>query len=145
MDRHAYEATFGRPGRKGDFSPLADRLAADYRRSHTATGERVFIWGFEPLVYVLADRRPATRFLFSVPQVFPGAPAAWRAELLRDLRRRPPTYFIVMRNDAVPWASGSPRDSAEELERFPELKQAVTESYIIETALEDFTFYRRRR
>jgi hypothetical protein len=144
LDRSRYEASFGnRPG-KGDFSPLADRWVAAYLREQTQPGEPVFIWGFEPLVYFLAHRWPPTRFLFNVPQILPGAPSDWREELVRSLSARPPVVFVVVRHDAVPWASGTARDSAAELDRFPELASFLRQRYRPETVIEDFTIYRWR-
>ena len=40
-------------------SSCATRLAPD---------ETAFIWGFEPMIYDMAERRPATRFIYDVPQ-----------------------------------------------------------------------------
>lgn len=144
MSREAYWTRFGRPYR-GDFSFAADRWAARYVRDHTRPGDPVFIWGFEPLILFLADRRAPTRFVFAVPLVSAWTPDRWRDELMRDLRAHPPVLFGVMRRDALPHASGRSDDSATQLEAFPALRAFLREQYRYETTIEDLTLYRLKR
>jgi hypothetical protein len=141
MTREAWLARFGEPGH-GDFSFLAGARAAEYVHTHTREGDPVLVWGFEPAVYLLSGRYPPTRFFFNVPVGVHFAPEHWRREFLEDLRRRPPELFLVLRNDAIPWASGRRDDSAAQLQSWPELHQWLTKNYHHETTLEDFTLYR---
>jgi hypothetical protein len=46
----------------GDFSFEADAEVAQHLKTHTGQHDYVFIWGWDPLVYFLADRRAPTRF-----------------------------------------------------------------------------------
>lgn len=135
-------ARFGRPGR-GDNSFLANTWVANYVRGHTRPDEAVLIWGFEPAVYLLADRRPPSRFFFNVPVSARFAPDAWRQEFLRDLEREPPELFLTVRHDAIPWASGRTDDSQAQLESWPELRNWLARGYRQEQQIEDFTLYRR--
>jgi hypothetical protein len=144
MARQAYEVRFG-PPQAGDYSYVADRWVADYLRATTRPEDGIFVWGFEPLVYVLAGRQPPTRFHFAVPLVSPGTPDAWRHELLRDLEARPPVLFLVLRNDAIPWASGRSDDSQTQLRRFPELDRFLRRNYRFEIRIEDFAVFRRAK
>jgi hypothetical protein len=138
-----YLSRFGPPG-EGDYSFLASTWAAGYARATTRRGEGLFVWGFEPGVYLLSERRPPTRFHFAVPLVSPWAPAAWRLELMRDLAARPPALIMVLRNDAIPWASGRADDSTEQLARFPELAGFLARHYRFERRIEDFALFRRK-
>ncbi len=36
-----------------------------YIRAHSAPSDRIFVWGFQPDIYLFADRRPASRYLFA--------------------------------------------------------------------------------
>jgi Dolichyl-phosphate-mannose-protein mannosyltransferase len=142
LPRGVYDARFGPPF-QGDYSYLADVWAAGYVRATTRPDDEVFIWGFEPLVYVLSERRTPTRFHFAVPLVSPWAPQAWRRELLRDLAARPPSLFLVLQNDPIPWASGRNDDSRQQLAQFPELDSFLRRHYRFERQLEDFSIFRR--
>lgn len=135
---------FGRPA-VGDNSFLADTWAADYVRQHTAHGDGVLVWGFEPSVYLLSDRRPPTRFFFNVPVTSPFVPVSWRLEFLRDVQAHPPELILTVRNDAVPWASGRTDDSERQLRAWAELNQWFTHNYELEQQVEDFTVYRIRQ
>jgi hypothetical protein len=141
LPRRVYDARFGRPF-QGDYSYLADVWAAEYVQATTRPGDGVFIWGFEPLVYVLSGRRPPTRFHFAVPLVSPWAPQAWRRELLRDLAAQPPALFLVLQDDAIPWASGRTDDSRRQLAQFPELDAFLHRHYRFERQIEHFRLFR---
>jgi hypothetical protein len=126
----------------GDFSLTADREVASYVQDRTDTDEGVFIWGFEPLVYFLADRRPASRFIYTVPLVTDWSPPEWREELIRDLADKPPRYILILHNDRLPWMTGRRDDSAAQLLSFPALRGVLDERYEKESTIEDFTVWR---
>jgi hypothetical protein len=133
---------FGRPG-VGDNSFLADTWAADYVRQHTQPDDGVLVWGFEPAVYLLADRRPPTRFFFNVPVTSSFVPATWRQEFLHAVQSHPPELLLTVRNDAVPWASGLTDDSETQLQAWTELRQWRDQNYQLERQIEDFSVYRK--
>jgi hypothetical protein len=142
----AHPVTAGGPGmeqyRDGtDFSLSADLEMADYLRKHTGPEETVFIWGYETLVYFLADRQPASRFVSHQPLASRWQMPGWREELLANLVARPPARILVLRNDAMPAVTGSTLDSAGLLREFPELDQFISRNYGLETEIEDFLVY----
>lgn len=124
-----------------DFSLAADLEMADYLRRNTGPDDTVFIWGYETLVYFLADRRPASRFVSHQPLASRWQMPGWREDLLADLRRERPARILVLRNDAMPAVTGSTLDSAGLLDEFPELKRFIERNYALETTLEDFMVY----
>jgi 4-amino-4-deoxy-L-arabinose transferase-like glycosyltransferase len=129
----------------GDFSLAADREAAAYVGDRTGAGETIFIWGFEPLVYFLADRQPASRFIYTVPLVTKWSPPEWQNELIRDLAEQPPSYILILHNDRLPWMTGRSDDSAAQLLSFPALTRVLDERYEKESTIEDFTVWRLRQ
>jgi hypothetical protein len=143
IDREQWLARFGRPGR-GDHSFLANMWVAREVKATTAPADKILVWGFEPSIYLFAERRSPTRIFFNVPVIVPFTPQRWRAEYLRDLRREPPRLFIVARNDAIPWATGLTADSADQLNEWPELRAWLQSGYAFERQIEDFAIYRRR-
>ncbi|HEU4754806.1 MAG TPA: hypothetical protein VFU47_16985, partial [Armatimonadota bacterium] len=142
LPRERWLARFQPPGH--DFSFLADDQVARYVRAHTAAGDPILVWGFEPPVYLLSGRRAPTRFFFDVPVAVRFTPERWRAEFLTALRERPPVLFLVVRNDRYPWATGRTDDSEAQLRQWPELREWLGAHYWEEMRIEDFTIYRRR-
>lgn len=137
------EAWLARFSTARDYSFLANLEVARYVRAKTRPGDGILVWGFEPSVYLFSDRRPPTRFFFNVPVAVPFTPRAWKDELLADLERGPPELFLVVRNDAIPWANGLREDSEGQLRAWPELDRWVRAHYRLETRIEDFAIYRR--
>lgn len=142
ISRERWLARFGPPG-KGDYSFLAARWAAEYVRAHTRPGDPVLVWGFEPAVYLLAERRAPTRFFFNVPVAAPFVPERWRAEFLSDVKEHPPVLVLVLREDRIPHASGRRDDSTAQLHEWEELHGWLRTHYRPETEIEHFTIWRR--
>ncbi len=130
--------------RYGDFSLRADRSVAAFVRENTRPSDYIFVWGFEPLIYFLADRPPATRFIYTVPLVTTWSPADWRRELMRDMRQNRPAYIVVAHNDRLPWMTGRRDDSAEQLAGFDALSDFIQAEYVCQRRVEDFDLWGRR-
>jgi hypothetical protein len=127
-----------------DYNLDADRQVALEIMSRTRPDERIFIWGFEPVIYWLADRKPSSRFIYDVPQRTEWQQEYARKELLRDLHEHPPALFIVQRNDVFPSVTGRASDSKVDLLAFPELLFWLEERYDRGKTIEDFEFYELR-
>ncbi len=126
-----------------DFSLLADSQMAAWLQERTEATDPVFIWGFESLVYFLADRPPASRFIHNLPLIAHWSPPEWRAELIRDMEEKRPTYVLVLYNDPQPWLAGRWDDSASQLATYPELKRLLDEKYRRTERLGDFEVWER--
>lgn len=138
-------AQFDTVPRGGDFSATANYRAAQYLREHTQPGEGVFVWGFEMLIYYLADRRPPTRFCSNFPLSVAWRRADWVDELQQALRHDPPTYVLLVSGDAMPWVTGHGMDSLTVLRRdFRELSDWITREYSVETKIENIYLCRRK-
>ena len=108
-----------------------------YIREQSAAADRIFVWGYHPDIYLYADRRPASRFLYAsfltglipwtntAPErdtayaIVPGA----METLLRDLSARPPVFIVD--------CSAGPNRHWQKypLEKFPALQDYVTRHY----------------
>jgi hypothetical protein len=124
-----------------DVSYDADRLVAEFLRRELAPNELAFIWGFEPMIYDMADRRPASRYIYDVPQRVAWFKDRARAELMADLDLRPPKAIVVEHRDVFPAVTGDAIDSADTLKRFPALAARIVERYDLATTIEDFDIY----
>lgn len=67
-------------------------LVAEYVRDHTAPDDPIYIFAAEPQVYLLAERRTSSRYIYDYPLAL--LPSA-RAELARDLQQEPPALVIT--------------------------------------------------
>jgi len=122
---------------------------AAYLRERTQPDQPVQVWGYESLVYYLADRSAASRFQMSHPLVMrvPGQALTpmqtrWRAEFVGDVQRRQPPFVAVVRHDNWWWAPEE-RTSEELLDDFPEWKGVIERDYALETTIGRFLVYRR--
>jgi len=61
--------------------------------SHTAPGDRIYVWGWIPWIYALSNRTPAGRFV-ALDSAYYVEPSAQRT-LLNDLEAHPPAALIV--------------------------------------------------
>ncbi len=126
-----------------DYNLDADRQVALDVRSRTGSGDSLFIWGFEPSIYFLAERPLASRFTYNVPQRTPWQRDFTRRELLKELSLNRPKVIVVSRRDVFPSVTGSPLDSRDELGRFPELASLLDSQYRMVRTIEDFEIYER--
>src|SRR5205823_2788101 len=77
------------------FSYLGDVQVAAYVQAHTQPNERIYIFGYDPLIYLLSGRQSASRFIYSLPLMSDWAPAAWQDEFVADIVRTRPTYIAL--------------------------------------------------
>ena len=135
MDREIYHVA--------DFSLDSGRQAARKIRDLSPEDASVFVWGFEPVVYWLSERQPATRYIYNVPQRAKWEQARARTELMQDLGRAAPTVIAVQRGDIFPKVTGDNLDSARALWEFPELAALMDRNYRRCCAVSGFDLYER--
>lgn len=145
-----YYARFNTGGPDGgDFNLLASAAAADFIRKNTAPGDKVLVFGYEPLVNYLAARPAPGRFEIDYPLTFsPGGGTAarkrllWRIEFLDHLERDPPALVAIVDNDRNPIEAMTSAEQAREFEGF---RSWLDNNYEPLAEIEDFSFYRPRR
>ena len=111
-----------------DLDQAANRALATWFAEVAKPDDRVFLFGFDPSVYLEAGRAPASRYLYDVP-----LRATWSAEhrmrLLRDLRAQRPAAVAIERYDRMKMVTGSDADSFEAAHAFPEFLAFLDENY----------------
>ncbi len=127
-----------------DYNLDADRRVAMELDQRTRPGESVYVWGFEPVIYWLARREPASRFIYDVPQRVKWQRQHAEQTLMSDLGRHPPAMIVVQHNDVFSFVTGNNLDSARALERFPALEKLIGDQYEEVSTIEDFTLYQRK-
>jgi hypothetical protein len=119
----------------------ANRTVAAWTRERVATDQPIYVWGFEPVIYDLADRQPSTRYIYNVAQRVTWGRVEARAVLMRELAERPPAAIIVEHGDVFQWVTGDKNDSAMCLHAFPELSRLLAERYATPTRVDRFEVY----
>ena len=137
-----YYEQVGGPG-KGDNSSLAIQEAAAYVAQHTQPDDTVLVWGFNPLINYLAQRRSPSRFGFN--HALTRGPAnplhdSYRREFMAALLAAPPAYIVTSDSDQQALL---PKSSKQYLAEFAELKQFVDTRYHLETTVAGFEMWRR--
>jgi hypothetical protein len=127
-----------------DVNAVANREVAVFLASHVPADRRVFVWGFEPVIYDLAGRAPASRYLYDVPQRVAWAKARHREVLMADLLAARPAAVVVEHRDVFPMVTGDAVDSADTLRDFGALADLLAARYVRATTLEDFDVYLER-
>ncbi len=130
--------------RAADYDLGANRQVADYIRYHTRPDDTVLVFGFEPAIYWLSERKPATRFIYNVPQR-----SRWQTDtsqrlMAEEVEKNRPSYIIVQHNDVFPGVTGRATDSHTDLASFPRLAELLDRSYRWVTRIEDFDLHVRR-
>lgn len=118
-----------------------NRAVAAFLREHTDPARPVYIWGFEPVIYDLAERSSASRYIYNVPQRVSWESTALRASLMDDLTRSPPSAVVVEHYDIFSFVTGNNLDSYGALAEFPELRDFVDARYRLAAHVGDFDVY----
>ena len=128
-----------------DVNAAGNRAVAAMLRAHVSAEQPVFIWGFEPVIYDMADRQLASHYLYNVPQRVDWVTDSSRRTLMRELRQRPPAAIVVGHHDLLPMVTGDYLDSAHVLEGFSELQSMIELEYQYFARVEDFDVYCARQ
>jgi hypothetical protein len=120
------------------------RRVAAWVAARTEPSETLYVWGFEPLLYDLAERRPASRYIYNAPQRAPWSRRGARPALIEELQAAPPAAILVEQGDLHPGTAATDTDSATELEHFPRLRALLAEGYVQAARIDRFTIHLRR-
>lgn len=127
-----------------DYNLDADRRVAFELAQRTRPDAKVFVWGFEPAIYWLSDRAPASRFIYDVPQRTSWESERPRRTLIAELEAKQPAFIVVQRNDVFNFVTGNNMDSRAALDDFPRLNALVDSNYALVDTIEDFQLFQRR-
>jgi len=145
VDRLAYLERFGGYANGRGYSARAIAELASYVRTHTAPQERIFLFGISGAgIYFETDRLPAHRFLrvnFFVPTEFPDSRFTLQS-VTSELAASRPRYLIFERLNAVSPRGAEMGAAVDALPKHPTVL-ALLEGYRWDSAIEDFTLYRR--
>jgi hypothetical protein len=120
-----------------EFSAETEYAAARYLRQHAGDGDRVFVWGFAPMVQYLSGRDGPTRFMYQGRVLAPRVPPGWREQFVDEVRRARPAFIVVVHH------VGSEIGNAQE-DALPALREFVRAHYSRDRAFGYLIVYRLR-
>jgi hypothetical protein len=126
-----------------DYTAPQRRVAA-WLRANTRPDDAIYVWGFQPMLYELSRRRPASRFVYNAPQRAPWFRERGRDALMRDLAEVPPAAILVESGDVHPGTAGTALDSATTLPRFSRLAALIASDYDAGHTVGSFKIHLRR-
>jgi hypothetical protein len=126
-----------------DVNAGENRAVAAYVKAHTKPSDRLFVWGFECVIYDMADRPIASRYIYNVPQRAVWSRTEMQAQLMPELLANKPAAIVVEHNDIFPMVTGDNLDSARSLWQFQELRELIANEYDLTTSIGDFDVYMR--
>lgn len=128
-----------------DVSASHNREVAEALARLVPVASPVFIWGFQPVIYDLAERPAASHYVYNVPQRVAWAADDARDRLMHHLRAHPPAAIVVAHHDVLPMVTGNTVDSAGVLDReFGALKRLIAEDYGAPERVRDFDIFVRK-
>lgn len=144
---HFYRA-YGDWG-EGDICVRAELAVAEYLRRNTGPEQSVLVFGLEPGINFLAERRPPTRFAYDLPLTtgtrgnaeFAAYQEKIRREFLADLEKEGPEYVVVVEKDAT---SIEPEESYQQMRNFAAFRRWLEEGYYLETKVEHYFLFRKK-
>lgn len=144
LSRTRYFNAFGGYS-EGTYSYLADVQVAEYLRERTAPGDTIYVFGYDPLIYLLSGRESASRFIYTLPLMSSWAPPRWHDEFYAELDARRPVYILTQRNEgAALWITGQEKDTEYWAWKLTPMAARLEREYEFETEIEDFSLYRRK-
>ncbi len=144
ITRRLYLSRLGRFPSKYDFSPHTNEVLATYIKQNTQVEDFIYIWGAHPEIYVLSNRRSASKFLMAHQLYCSWAPSKWREDFLRELNKKIPRLFIVTKGDLFPEVSGVLKDSRQQLKEFRKLNSFLADNYFLVKEIDMFSVYKRK-
>jgi hypothetical protein len=88
------------PAASNDSRLAANAQLADYIRANSAPADTIYVWGYDPDLYLRADRDPAGPYFVIVPLIMPGYDGQAVATMLGAWQAHPPRLVVTGRSDA---------------------------------------------
>ncbi|MFO0619046.1 MAG: glycosyltransferase family 39 protein [Polyangiaceae bacterium] len=126
-----------------DVDARENRAVAEWVKAHTKPSDTIFVWGFECVIYDLADRPIASRYIYDVPQRATWSKVEMQKKLMPELDAAKPAAIVVEHRDVFPDVTGDNYDSAGSLYGFRELQELLWNRYERATTIGDFDVYLR--
>ena len=136
--RASYYATFRA---SSDFDLNGTLAFAETIRARRAPEDKLFVWGYETMLYFLAESPPYYRYAYNWPFMVSYYDGRYTDDLLARLRSDPPAQFVVQKEDATPWVTYRAESSDQMLHEYPALETFLRDNYHLATSTPRFDRY----
>jgi len=132
----------------GDLSVTAEYQVSRYLREQTGPEEKVLVFGLEPGINFLAQRKAPGKFSYDLPLTYQFGSEKFqpyqnqlRKQFLSELNSGAPAYIVVVEKDT---SAIEPKDSFDQMLAWVEFKSFLAENYFLETKIEHYYLYRKK-
>jgi 4-amino-4-deoxy-L-arabinose transferase-like glycosyltransferase len=115
--------------------------AVEYVKNNTKLSDKIYVWGFDPVVYYLSGRECVSKFIYNFPLYWKGNNSSFQKEFLDAIISDNPKLILVSQKDPLYYISGYREDSKQMLVRFPEFKEFIDKKYVFKVQIENFLYY----
>ncbi|NJL73245.1 MAG: hypothetical protein HC888_17755, partial [Candidatus Competibacteraceae bacterium] len=122
-----YDAHFGRWPTPSEV--MIDSAAWIMER--TEEGDKIQVIGFDPLLYLYADREPATAYFTATRLRYEETREVHQQRLAYALREERPKIVVEVMRDYMPWMVDNWRSSSETIAFSPDLRDFLDDEYPI--------------
>jgi dolichyl-phosphate-mannose-protein mannosyltransferase len=126
-----------------DLKPEQSLEVVNFLRERVVVGDSLFIWGFRPEVYFMAELWSASRYQAQFPLVAPWYPIEWQQNNVDILWAAMPPYVLILQDDFMPWVTDFDADSHTLLQDYTELNNWLIANYERVEQIGDFIIWRR--
>jgi len=128
----------------GDQSILANYQVANYLKENTEPGQAIFIWGIEPMVYLMADRPCGGRYLYNdhliLQQLAGTPPEDLYPPLIQQWEENQIEYLLLLDHDLSIYKRIPSKDHFLQTKI---LRDYLENNFDFVTQIEDFHIYRQ--
>lgn len=118
--------------------------AVKIAQKNSVLEDKIYVWGFDPLIYYISQRYCSSRFIYNFPLLWKGENSNLKNEFLTAIERDKPKLIIVAKNDPLFYISGFNEDSKQLLKRFPQFDNIINLKYDYLTSVVDYEVYERK-
>jgi hypothetical protein len=127
-----------------------DQSVATWIASHSAVDDSLFVWGNRPQLYSLAQRPPASQYIYLLPLLTPGFTSHQMVSDVVARWQHEPPAVIVDAGSAAPGAAGMPAllvprstvvGDHRDLDLLDPIREFVRQRYVVATTLEGWPIY----
>lgn len=118
--------------------------AIDVVKQETKIDDGIYVWGFDPLIYYLSDRKCVSRFIYNFPLLWKAENSEFRREFMVEIVKKNPKLIVVAQSDPLLFISGYNEDSKQLLNRFPEFYSFISDKYYLKTTAGDYEIYEQK-